>query len=75
MEERITLPLTHEDRDYLRTERSEVVRDTTPRPRGGARPLETHEQLVAEVEAAIAEHRQAANSQNKRTQAMLATSA
>lgn len=62
MSERITLPLSHEERQYLRDRRSEVVQSTVgQRQRLGLR--DTHEAWVAEVDAAIGvfEHVMAGN--------------
>lgn len=44
-------------REYIRQRRSEIMRVAAPVPRGGKRPLETHEERVAEVEEAISEYR------------------
>lgn len=61
MEERITLPLTHEDRQYLRERRSEVTLENAgPKQKRGLQ--DTHEAWVAEVEAAMDAYEHVASS-------------
>jgi hypothetical protein len=62
-DERITLPLSHEERRGLKREVSRVTLTITERPstyKGPGR-MKTHEQWVAEVDAAIGEYRSAGN--------------
>lgn len=56
--ETITLPLSYEERQYLRNRRSEVTRQEQGEPtkRFGPTLKDTHEAWVSEVERAMAEY-------------------